>query len=437
MGENRQKPPAILGGTPAVTLDQKEANRWPLLTGEDEQAVLEILRDGRLSIHPVIRELEEDYARFTGMEYALAHNNGTAALLAAFFALDLKPGDEILVPSATFWASVLPMLWVGVVPVFCESEPDRLGLDPADLEKKITDRTRAIVVVHLWGLPSGMTAIYEVADKYNLKIIEDASHTHGAMWRDRPCGSLGDIGVFSLQGDKLAPAGEGGIFLCREYEYYERAILLGDITRIIELETPARRFAATSFGIKTRIAPMSAALARIQLKHLAEHNRRRNDNLIYLSEKLEEFGFHTFMAPSHIKRVYFEYIIRFNPDRIPLSLPVLLQALQMEGCRVSMPRYPLVHQQPFFSEGHFQSILRLPGDVAVPEYAPDTLHATMEGNQHLIKLPSFPNAEKELLDQYVAAFERVVRHGAEIMNSPAALEIQAESTSSAGEDRGG
>ncbi len=437
MGGNRQQLPAILGGTPAVTMDQEEANRWPLLTREDEQAVLEILRDGRLSIHPVIRELEEDYARFTGMDYALAHNNGTAALLAAFFALDLEPGDEILVPSATFWASVLPMLWVGAVPVFCESEPDRLGLDPVDMEKKITDRTRAIVVVHLWGLPSRMTEIYEVAQKHNLKIIEDASHTHGAIWRDRPCGTLGDIGVFSLQGDKLAPAGEGGIFLCRDYDYYERAVLLGDITRIIELETPARRFAATSFGIKTRIAPMSAALARIQLKKLPEHNRRRNDNLIYLSEKLEALGFHTFMAPSHIKRVYFEYIIRFNPERIPLSLPVLLQALQAEGCQVSMPRYPLVHQQPFFTEGHFKSILRLPEDVPAPQYDPDTLHATMHGNQNLIKLPSFPNAEQELLDQYVTAFARVIRHGDEIMNSSAALEADSESTPSAGEDKGG
>lgn len=436
MGGNRQQLPAILGGTPAVTLDQEEANRWPLLTREDEQAVLEILRDGRLSIHPVIRELEEDYARFTGMDYALAHNNGTAALLAAFFALDLEPGDEILVPSATFWASVLPMLWVGAVPVFCESEPDRLGLDPEDMEKKITDRTRAIVVVHLWGLPSRMTEIYKVAQKHNLKIIEDASHAHGAMWRDRPCGTLGDIGVFSLQGDKLAPAGEGGIFFCRDYDYYERAVLLGDITRIIELETPARRFAATSFGIKTRIAPMSAALARIQLKNLPEHNRRRNRNLIYLSEKLEALGFHTFMAPSHIKRVYFEYIIRFNPERIPLSLPVLLQALQTEGCQVSMPRYPLVHQQPFFTEGHFKSILRLPDNVPAPQYDPDTLHATMHGNQNLIKLPSFPNAEQELLDQYVTAFARVIRHGDEIMNSSAALEADPESTPSAGEDKG-
>lgn len=415
MATRRSDLPAILGGNQTVTLDQKEANRWPLLTEEDEQAVLGILRGGSLSIHPVARELEQDYARFCGMDYALAHNNGTAALLAAFFALDLQPGDEILVPSATFWASVLPMLWVGAVPVFCESEPERLGLDPEDMERKITDRTRAVVVVHLWGLPSRMTEILAVAKKYDLKVIEDASHAHGATWRDRSCGSLGDIGIFSLQGDKLAPAGEGGIFLCRDYNYYERAVLLGDITRIIELKTPAQRFAATSFGIKTRIAPLSAALARVQLKKLPEHNRKRNHNLLYLSERLEPLGFHTFRPPSHIKRVYFEYIIRYNPECIPLPLPVLLKALQAEGCLASVPRYPLVHQQPFFTEGHFLKILRLPSHVSPPVYPADVLQATAQGNTSLIKLPSFPNAAAPLLDQYAEAFARVIKNADAIM----------------------
>ena len=247
--------PAILGGLPAVTSSHDEALRWPQIDAGDEAAVLEILRHGNISSHPIIRELEDRYAEFTGMPFALAHANGTSALHAAFFVLDLKPGDEVLVPSATFWASVLPIVWAGAIPVFCESEPDRLGIDPVDMEKKITARTRAVVVVHLWGLPAKMTEIYAVAQKHRLKIVEDAAHAHGATWRGRSCGSLGDICVFSLQGDKLAPAGEGGILLCRDEQYFERAVLFGDITRIIELDSPAKRFAATSFGVKTRIAP--------------------------------------------------------------------------------------------------------------------------------------------------------------------------------------
>ena len=343
MMQTTRDTPAILGGPPAVTLDQKQANRWPLLSAEDEAAVLAVLRDGNISTHPVIRELERDYAAFADVPHALAHNNGTAALLAAFFALDLKPGDEVIVPSATFWASALPMLWCGLVPVFCESEAQRLGLDPADVARKITPRTRAIVAVHLWGLPCRMTELLALARQHDLRVIEDASHAHGASWRGRPCGSLGDIGVFSLQGDKLAPAGESGIFLCREARYLERAMLLGDITRIIEIDGPARRFAATSFGIKTRIAPLSAAVARVQLKHLKARNERRNRNLAFLSAELERYGFETFRPPAHIERTYFEFIVRADPARGTLARDILIEALKAEGCWIAAPRYPLLH----------------------------------------------------------------------------------------------
>ncbi|HET7319032.1 MAG TPA: DegT/DnrJ/EryC1/StrS family aminotransferase, partial [Nitrospirota bacterium] len=122
--------PAVLGGPQAVTLDHASINKWPDIDREDEDAVLQVMRDGNISTHPVIRQLEREYASFTGRSYALAHNNGTSALLAAFKSIGLQPGDEVLVPSATFWASVLPMLWLGAVPVFCESEPDRMGIDP-------------------------------------------------------------------------------------------------------------------------------------------------------------------------------------------------------------------------------------------------------------------------------------------------------------------
>ena len=281
--------------------------------------------------------------------------------------LDIKPGDEVLVPSATFWASVLPLVWLGAVPVFCESEGERLGLDPADMERRITPRTRAIVVVHLWGIPSKMSEIGALARKYGLKIVEDASHAQGATWRGQPCGTLG---VFSLQGGKLAPAGEGGMLLCRDYDYWERAVCFGDITRIIELDTPARRFAATSFGVKTRIALLSAAIARTQLRRLDANNARRKRNLEYLSLGLEALGMHTFLPPAHVERVYFEYLVR--PDYAALSLPVTEQA-----------------------------------------------------NSALLKLPSFPQASTELLDQYLLAFAKVIRH---------ASQIAARSTGSADQD---
>ena len=125
--------PAILGGTPAVTADQTQANRWPIITSEDEQAVLEVMRSGHLSINPVVAELEDDYRQWLGSKYAIAHNNGTGALHGALHAIDLKPGEEVIVPSATWWASVMPILHQGGIPVFAETERQCIGLDPADV----------------------------------------------------------------------------------------------------------------------------------------------------------------------------------------------------------------------------------------------------------------------------------------------------------------
>lgn len=398
--------PAILGGAPAVTTDGSQANRWPLIGREEEQAVLNVLRDGDLSFHPETRRLEEDYRQAFGARHALAHSNGTAALLAAFFALDLEPGDEVIVPSATFWASVVPMLWTGLLPIFCESEEDRLGLDPADVEQRITSKTRAMVIVHLWGMPSKMTELLAVARRHGLKVIEDAAHAQGALWRARPCGTLGDVSVFSLQSSKLAPAGEGGILLTDDDRIFERAVCLGDMVRIWELETPARRFGGTTFGIKTRMAPLSAAVARVQLGRLEERNARRNDNLNYLSHHLERLGLHTFLPPEHIRRVYFEYIVRYDEERHGLLRDLLLDALRAEGCEVSSPRYPLLHQQPLFVEGHYARIARIP--ECLPRYREVDLPRTQEAGRKLLRLPTFPLAERPLLDQYAQAFEKVL-----------------------------
>jgi len=340
-------------------------------------------------------------------KYALSHNNGTSALMAAFFALGLQPGDQILVPTATFWASILPMMWHGLVPVFCESEGKTLGLDVEDLKQKINPAVKAMVIVPLWGIPSDYDALISFATQHDLKVIEDASHAHGATYKGSPIGSFGDISVFSLQGDKLAPAGEGGVFLTDSYEYWEKAVCMGDITRIIELDTPSQRFAATSFGIKTRIAPVSAAIGLEQLNQLDQNNKIRRDNLVRLSDALEHYGFDTFKDTTNRKRTYFEFLAK-TPTH-GLSKEVWIQALQAEGCLVEQPRYPLVHEQPFFTEGAFRSILRIE-DSKVPSYLAGGFEQTRRLNQCMIKFPSFPNAADEVLDAYIQAIHKVGRH---------------------------
>lgn len=412
--------PAILGGKPAVTLDATEATRWPIITDEDVAAVTDILRSGKLSINDVAYALEDDYRQFLGVKHTLAYCNATSGLFAALHAFGLEPGDQVLVPSATYWASVMPILWCGGVPVFCESEEDQVGLDPEDVRRKITPRTKAMVVVHLWGMPSKMDELMAIAAEHKLKVLEDASHAHGATYRGRKTGTFGDAAVFSLQTEKLAPAGEGGILATNDDAIFEHVQCLGHFERVIRLETPARRFAGTGFGMKHRMAPLSAAVARVQFKHLAERNRVRNDNVVYLSQKLEALGIKTFLGPEHVERVYFMFLLDNDVSRTGLTTPQLVRAVQAEGCQVAQPRYPLLHQQPVFTEDKFIDLARLShlSRESLPVYKPDALPVTEAGTRRAFQLPTFPSGERALLDQYALAFEKVIGAASEIAALP-------------------
>ncbi|MBC8203756.1 MAG: DegT/DnrJ/EryC1/StrS family aminotransferase, partial [Planctomycetes bacterium] len=257
------------------------------------------------------------------------------------------------------------------------------------------------------------------ADKHGLKILEDASHAHGAMYKGKPIGSFGDVSIFSMQGNKLVPSGEGGVLLCDSQELYESAIRLGHYERLLDLESENRYFAATGFGFKFRMAPMSAALARTQLQHLGERNEKRNENCIYLSEKLATLGIDPFLASKDCRRVYFEFLVRYNEQETGLPINDLATALQAEGALVAAPRYPLLHQQPVFTHGVWSKIARLPATKENPlhVYDPADLPATTLGNGSLLKLPAFPSASADLLDQYFEAFSKILAHADEIPRS--------------------
>lgn len=414
MSDNR---PAILGGVPLIAQPHDDAERWPLIDQRDEAAVLAVLRDGDLSIHPVTRALEDDYRQRFGVRHALAHANGTLALLAAFRAVGLGPGDEVIVPSATWWASAVPALWLGAVPVFAESEAFSAGLDPADVEQRITPRTRALVVVHLWGIPSRMDELLDLARRHGLKVIEDASHAHGATWRGRPCGTLGDVGVFSLQSHKLAPAGEGGILLTNDEAIFASAAMLGDVWRCWELPGPERRFAGTTFGIKTRMAPLSAAVGRSQFARLDHHNAIRTANCQRLEQGCAPLGLVPFQSPPEGVRVYFELLFRIDPHS-PLTAAQFVVAMVAEGARVSLPRYPLLHQQPLFTEGRWNDIARLPAPLR--QYDPLDLPRTRAMAATLVRFPVFTRPAGDLVDAYLAATARVMHHAKTIAVLPAA-----------------
>jgi len=406
--------PAILGGDPAITLSHDEACRWPILTAEDEEAVLRTMRTGQLGVSDETAALEADFREWTGRKYAVAHCNGTSAIFGAMHAFGIEAGDEVIVPSATWWSSVMPILHFGGIPVFAELESECLGLDPEDIERRITDRTKAIVVVHLFGMPSKMDEIMELAERYDLRVLEDASHAHGAMYKDRMIGTLSEAAVFSMQGNKLLPTAEGGVFLTDDEEMYEAVLRLGHYERLLDLESMNKYLAATGLGYKFRMSPLSAAIGRVQLRHLADRNAIRNANCIELGRHLETLGMQTFLAPDGIERTYFEYLVRYDEAATGLPIDDFTRALQAEGAQLSAPRYPLLHQMPVFTHGLWKQITRLPDDGDLPEYDENDLPATAEGNGTLIKLPSFPNEDHGLIEQYKTAFSKVYAHADEL-----------------------
>ena len=400
---------AINGGKKEITLEQEEALRWPLMGEEEKNAVLEVIDMGSgeagIGWYTEAYRFEEEFGKYLDAKYALAHNNGTAAIHAALFAIDIRPGDEVITPSYTYWASCMPILCWGGVPVFVEVDPKSATIDPNDIEKKITPKTKAIIVVHLWGMPCEMDGIMEIAGRHKLKVIEDAAQSQGAEYRGKKVGTIGDIGFFSFQASKNLPAIEGGMLVTDNREYYERAIALGHYERLKDLPETSqyRKYFATCFGYKYRIYPLAAAIGRVQLKYLDERNKRRNENIEYLNNHLKELeGIEVFETPSYISRIYYQYEIIYHEETIGISKDRFVKALQAEGAKVKDERYPLQHNQPIYKEKGM--------DV------PDFLPVSEELRDKIIALPTFPNAKRELLDQYIEAFKKVILNKDELQS---------------------
>jgi len=218
---------AIFGGEPAVKV---QAPKWPIIGEEETNRIINQLRIGKLSIADrsgVIAEFEDLFAKYHNIKYALATYCGTASLHSAIFGVGVEPGDEVIVPSFTWITTATSVLQSNAIPVFCDISNESFGIDPKDFEKKITKRTKAIIVVHLWGIPVEMEKIMNVARKHNIAVVEDSAQAHGAIYKGKKVGTIGDVGCFSFQATKSMCTGEGGMLITDELGIYERAMLLG------------------------------------------------------------------------------------------------------------------------------------------------------------------------------------------------------------------
>ena len=308
----------------------------PLIGAEEKQAVLEVLESGVLAQGPRVAAFEAAFAEMAGVKYAAATSSGTTALHVALLAHGIQAGDEVITTPFTFIASANSILYVGARPVFVDIDPGTFNIDPKQIEAAITPRTRAILPVHLFGLPADMDPIMEIADKHKLVIIEDACQSHGAEYKGKRVGSFG-TGCFSLYPTKNITSAEGGMTTTNDAKIAENC-------RVIRQHGMRRRYYHDELGFNFRMTDVHAAIGLAQLQKLERFNQTRIANAQYLSAHLR--GVVLPEVPSGYRHVFHQYTVRVPDGR----RDALLDHLKERGVGTGV-YYPVpVHQQTYYTQ---------------------------------------------------------------------------------------
>lgn len=409
---------AIFGGPRAVT--QWGWDRWRTSRPSDLLPILPYLTLGMNTMirGRLVEKFESRFAALTGARYALLMNSGTAALHSAYMAVGIKPGDEVLVPTYTWFASAAPILQCGGTPVFCDIDPRTLTLDPDHAARRITSRTRAICVVHVWGNPAALDRFRQLANERNVALIEDASHAHGATYQGRPVGSWGNIGCFSLQGGKAVSGGEAGIAVTDNPLYFDRMIALGHNGRAVDHVTQEVNVDEMNLGVKYRPHICAVAMASASLRRLPKLNKLRRKNYEIICQELQGCGA---VRPIEsydgaVRGGLLEFILRYDPAQAGgWPREAFVMACQAEGAPLSLDRYTetsenarLLHQAAIFNDfdrsgfgGAFGAMRleRLPKFTSLPT-------AEILANQ-LVSLPPFTHARESFVRQCARALRKV------------------------------
>ena len=319
---------AVLGGKP---VGEPVFPRWPIWDDQEAKAINEVLNSGMWGTGgPKQVAFEEAYAEYCGTKYGVMLTNGTHTLRVALEALGIGPGDEVLVPGTTWQATASSVLDVNAVPVLCDVDPDTWNISLADAERKVNKNTKAIIPVHLYGRVVDMDALLEFAVRHGLRVIEDCSHQQGSEWKGKKVGSMGDIGSFSLQADKILTTGEGGICITADETLYERMYSLKSCGRRRNKDVTVPPLQSGNF----RPHEFAAAIALCQLQRLDSQNDTREANARYFEDTLcaEVPGFTYLKRDDRVtKQAY--YRISFNYDAEAwdgVKRATLLRALHFE-----------------------------------------------------------------------------------------------------------
>ena len=367
---------------------------WPALGEEDVAAAAEVLRSNRLTslTSGVVAEFEADFARYQGARHALATSSGTTAIHLALAAIDVGPGDEVIVPSHTFIASATPVMYQRAAPVIVDVDTDTYNILPQAVEAAITSRTKAIIVVHLAGHPAPMDELTALAERHGLVLIEDAAQANGALYKGRLVGTMGRMSCFSFWQDKIiTTAGEGGAITTDDDALFERlARLRSHGEGPIEGQ---RRYYHLELGYNYRISAVQAAVGRVQLGHLDEYLEARRSNAAYLSAGLQDLPeVQTPLVAEGCVHSYYRYTCKLRTDLVTVPIDQFQTAVAVEGAPCFRPYPTPLPQQPVFRNAGY-------GDRPCPNA--ETLA------DQLFSVQVHPTVQHQDLDDVIAAIKKV------------------------------
>lgn len=348
----------------------------PQIGREEIRNVKRVLKSLSLAQGPEVKAFENEFSKIVGDRECVAVNSGTSALHLALIALGITSGDEVLLPSFTFAATANVVKLVNATPVFVDIDPKTYCIDPDHIENKITKNTRAIIVVHLYGLPANMLRIKEIAQKYSILLIEDASQAHKASINGKLVGTFGDAAAFSFYPTKNITSGEGGMIVLSDAKTTRTCKLLRN-------QGMEMRYQNEIIGFNLRMTDIHAAIGRVQLRKIDQMNDLRISNASYLSSKLEVESIP--VIPIGFKHVFHQYTIRIKQNRDIISSKLVENGIGNDIY------YPI----PVHRLSSFNSSTYLPN--------------TEEASNQVLSLPVHPGVSKKQLKRIVYNFNHIIQ----------------------------
>jgi len=345
------------------------------ISDEEKNAVMDVLNSKMLTLlaGDVVKEFEKEFAQYIGVKHAIAVNSGTAALHITIASLDIGPGDEVIVPPFTFIATASSVLQNNAIPIFADIDNKTYTLDPESVKEKITKKTKAIIPVHLAGITADLGALMDIAEDYNLSLIEDACQSHGAKYNGKRVGSIGEFGTFSFYPSKNMTTGEGGIITTNDTHLARQC-------RLLRHHGEPRWYTYNRLGWNYRMTEIQGAIGRVQLKKLDEYVKIRNENALYLS--------------------------RIHPEIIGLDKDQFIS---------KFPRSKILYPKPLYETKLFQKKIAYPKGCpwSCPFYGEDVDYSKIKlpvverVAREIFALDIYPGISKEELDDNIKVLKNI------------------------------